>query len=92
MKFSIKGFFSKCDKICSFLRIRSHLLKKSLIEKFIFRELVVRNAKWSVVKTGLKSTEKPWTVILWGLNLPCNTQMCFDSLALKLGTNFLLFQ
>ena len=36
MKFSIKDFFSKCDKIRSFLRIWSHLLKKSLIENFIF--------------------------------------------------------
>ena len=36
MKFSIKDFFSKCDQICSFLRIWSHLLKKSLIENFIF--------------------------------------------------------
>ena len=30
MKFSIKDFFSKCDQIRSFLRIWSHLLKKSL--------------------------------------------------------------
>ena len=36
MKFSIKDFFSKCDQIRSFLRIWSHLLKKSLMEKFIF--------------------------------------------------------
>ena len=36
MKFSIKGFFSKCDQICKKLRIWSHLLKKSLIENFIF--------------------------------------------------------
>ena len=32
MKFSIKDFFSKCDQI----RIWSHLLKKSLMENFIF--------------------------------------------------------
>ena len=32
MKFSIKYFFSKCDQIRSFLRIWSHLPKKSLIE------------------------------------------------------------
>ena len=37
MKFSIKDFFSKCDQIHSFLRIWSHLLKKSLMENFIFR-------------------------------------------------------
>ena len=36
MKFSIKDFFSKCDQIRSKLRIWSHLLKKSLVESFIF--------------------------------------------------------
>ena len=35
MKFSIKDFFSKCDQICSFLRIWSYLLKKYLMESFI---------------------------------------------------------
>ena len=36
MKFSIKGFFSKCDQTHRKLRIWSHLLKKSLMENFIF--------------------------------------------------------
>ena len=36
IKFSIKDFFSKCEKIFSFLRIWSHLLQKSLMEHFIF--------------------------------------------------------
>ena len=36
MKFSIKDFFSKCDQIRRKLPIWSHLLKKSLIENFIF--------------------------------------------------------
>ena len=40
MKFSIKDFFSKCDQIHSFMRIWSHLLKKSLIESFIFVQCV----------------------------------------------------
>ena len=35
IKFSIKDFFSKCDQIRSFLRIWSHLLKKSFTENFI---------------------------------------------------------
>ena len=35
MKFSVKDFFSKCDQIRSFLRIWSHLLKKSFMENFI---------------------------------------------------------
>ena len=32
MKFPITDFFSKCDQICSFQRIWSHLLKKLLKE------------------------------------------------------------
>ena len=36
MKFSLKDFFSKCDLIHRKLRIWSHLLKKSLMENFIF--------------------------------------------------------
>ena len=36
MKFSIKDFFSKCDQTRSKLRIWSHLLKKYLMENFIF--------------------------------------------------------
>ena len=36
IKFSIKDFFSKCDQIRSFLRIWSHLLKKSFMKNFIF--------------------------------------------------------
>ena len=36
IKFSIKGFFCKCVKVRSFMPIWSHLLKKSLIENFIF--------------------------------------------------------
>ena len=36
MKFSIKSFFSTCDQIDRKLRIWSHLLKKSLMENFIF--------------------------------------------------------
>ena len=41
MKFSIKDFFSECDQIRSKLRIWSHLLEKSLLEKLLFCALVV---------------------------------------------------
>ena len=41
MKFSIKDFFSKCDQIRSILRIWSHLVKKSLMENFIFYAVLV---------------------------------------------------
>ena len=36
MKFSIKDFFSKSDQIGRKLRIWSYLLRKSLMENFIF--------------------------------------------------------
>ena len=36
MKFSIKDFFSKCDQIRRLLRIWWNLLKKPLVEIFIF--------------------------------------------------------
>ena len=36
MKFTAEDFFSKCDQIHKKLRIWSHLLKKSLMENFIF--------------------------------------------------------
>ena len=36
MNFSIKDFFSNYDQIRSFLRISSHLLKKSFVKNFIF--------------------------------------------------------
>ena len=36
MKFSIKDFFRKCDQIHRKPRNWSHLLKKSLMENFIF--------------------------------------------------------
>ena len=44
MKFSIKNFFGKCEQIRSFVWTWSHLLKKSLIENFIF--CAVKNSPW----------------------------------------------
>ena len=48
MKFSIKDFSSKCDQIRRFLQIWSHLLKKSLMENFIFC-VVSHNSKTSSI-------------------------------------------
>ena len=41
MKFSIKNFFSKGDQIRSFMRIWSHLVKKFLMENFIFCAVIL---------------------------------------------------
>ena len=51
MKFSIKDLFSKCDQIRSFLRIWSHLLKKSLTENFIFCAVCGKTAYFSMSVT-----------------------------------------
>ena len=40
-KFSVKDFFSKCDQIRRKLRIWLHLLKKTLMENFIFYAVIV---------------------------------------------------
>ena len=51
MKFSIKHFFSKCDQIRGKLRIWSHLLKKSLMDNFIFCVVTVSGIYFSVKPT-----------------------------------------
>ena len=59
MKFAIKYFFSKCDQTRRKLRIWSHLLKKSLLENFIF--CAVQNGfqkLWQVIFGGQKVTVK----------------------------------
>ena len=40
-KFFIKDIFSKCDQICRELQVLKHLLKISLMEKFIFVQWLV---------------------------------------------------
>ena len=67
MKFSIKDCFSKCDQIHRKLRICSHLLKKSLVENFIFlcndhcilRFLQIRYKQVSAPQNVGDSLEKP---------------------------------
>ena len=64
MKFPIKDFFSKCDQIRSFLRIWSHLLKKSLKENFIFCALLtpIPVSDWLIFCCGnlILHQEKKW--------------------------------
>ena len=55
MKFSIKDFFSKYDQIRRKLQIWSHLLKKPLMENFIFcAVLVTLSYPLSFCKTQVK--------------------------------------
>ena len=43
MKFPIKDFFSKCDQVCRKMQVLSHLLKKSVMENFIFVQCLIEN-------------------------------------------------
>ena len=45
MKFPIEDFFSKYDQIRRKLQIWSNLLKKSLMENFIFRAVCFKGQK-----------------------------------------------
>ena len=59
MKFSIKDFFRKCDQIRRKLWIWSHLLKKSLIENFIFCAVIAH--KQSLVRLEYAGKKNPET-------------------------------
>ena len=57
MKFSVKAFFGKFDQIHRFLRIWSHLLKKSLMENFIFCSVLgVLSKKVLLLQNSLERT------------------------------------
>ena len=56
MKFSVKDFFNNCDQIrsfCSFLRIWSHLPKKSLMENFTFAQYQRELFHWFYATFGV---------------------------------------
>ena len=70
MKFSIKGFSSKCDQIRCFLRILSHLPKKFLMENFIFGAvsfsrfvISARQSIWDIVQMNYISQYKGKNII-----------------------------
>ena len=50
MKFPIKDFVDKCDEIRSFLWIWSHVLKKSLMENFIFCPVITHTKYYDMLK------------------------------------------
>ena len=62
MKFSITDFF-KCDQIRRKLRIWSHLLKKSVMENFIFRAVVrLKGVTKKNIKFKFLSNHPWWNV------------------------------
>ena len=75
MEFSIKDFFSKCDQIRRKLWIWSHLLKKFLMENFIF--CAIFKMKDSSVQTKKVSVRK-----LAFMYLCCRLQVAIFSMIL----------
>ena len=76
MKFSIKDFFSKCDKSSRklrILRIWSHSLRKSLVENFIFCIVSLKFALVLEAKSGddpqITSECAAWKVPVFGVIL-----------------------
>ena len=70
MKFSIKDFFSKCDR--RKLRIWSQLLKKSLMENFVFLSRFTALPFLSVcnkIKRSESQKISAWEMTLHGLIL-----------------------
>ena len=88
IKLSIKDFLSKCDKIHNFLGIRSHFLKKSLMENFIFCEVspIVVNYFWKELhkrcftglQTSLCSLNKKFSCknFFWKVKKSCLSNTC----------------
>ena len=76
MKFFIKNFFSKCDQNPRKLSIWSHLLKKSLMENFIFVQWT--GTVQTVPKIKPENTWEIWTAL-------SPTNCCSNSL-LKCGS------
>ena len=78
MKFSIKDFFSKCDKIRRKMQIWSHLLKKSLMENFIFVQCLLSVLK---LRCERDSSLSFWCLVLTSFEL----QVCLSTYELSLS-------
>ena len=79
MKFFIKDFFSKCDQIRSFLRIWSHLLKKSFMEDFTAGEGMCFSQM-----IGIYGSKKKANL----LNMKFNNKMCIQNSVKYLRCSF----
>ena len=71
MKFSIKVFFSKCDQICSFLWIWSHLMKKSLTKFSFFAQLGTQTLVTWTLDRKMRTLD---SIGKWGLSNHLDTR------------------
>ena len=93
MRFSIKDFFSKWDQICRKLQIWSHLLKKSLMENFIFCAVSIENTRsfnWLIKRTYPRNSKtpyqgKPLILILWYRKQTNETHLLYRKSSFVIG-------
>ena len=84
MKVSIKDFFGNCDKIRRFLRNWPHLLKKSLIENFIFVQFVsilIRTQNF-LMKLIMQHNELLLQKIFWTYNSSVSLPYLFTGISI----------
>ena len=92
--------FYKCDQIRSFLRIRSHLLKKCLMENFICRALYLKIVEFiesSITYLNSKTISIKSCLFLWKFYVLELKALLLSSLLISfgdspLGCTFLLFE
>ena len=95
MKFPVKNFFSKCDQIRRKLRIWSHLLKKSLMENFIFCSVKLAPVQVQSLRKLQSKSKTIWLNFLTPLNrifallLPQNPHILFIYCKIKIGVSFI---
>ena len=95
MKFPVKNFFSKCDQIRRKLRIWSHLLKKSLMENFIFCSVKLAPVQVQSLRKLQSKSKTIWLNFLTPLNrifallLPQNSHILFIYCKIKIGVSFI---
>ena len=77
MKFSMTGFFSKCDQVRNFLRIWPYLLKKSLMQTSFFVQC--KSRKFYLTWFSMNMCAAVVTLLLLGgvLLLPFTIMWCF---------------
>ena len=74
MKFSITGFFSKCDQVRNFLRIWPYLLKKSLMQTSFFVQC--KSRKFYLTWFSMNMCAAVVTLLLLGFFYYCPSQIC----------------
>ena len=84
MKFSITDFFSTYDQIRSFLRVWSHSLKKSVMENFIFCEVILLETNSCSITQICAVQVIYYKMRLFSLTLSCRRPLSYRNQSIDL--------